>query len=313
MAQVSKEYVRQQLNAMGVRELSEEDLEAYTNDFSRLMHEHLQEDSPGEASSGESFVSTNSSQFLSVQEEGFKEQAPHQPAYQYHRHSAVFKSFPGDKENRVYPLPASATPSPLRQPPHPLPTTTAASDSPAYQQGERNWDTQVAGKATAVRRKRKVLRKVNGESRVFEESYSSVGSVTSDLSELSLTSATSSEPDSPRGGRGPLRGSADHSAPHRTQCKSFIRPSTSQLYSRRLKKHDPVTRYHEWREIWQNENFPGEDNRNALRWQIREQMMHQDLPFFVPPRRPVKVNKYVVPTDKKRQALRWEIRHQMAQ
>ena len=33
MAQVavSKEYVRQQLNAMGVRELSEEDLEAYTN------------------------------------------------------------------------------------------------------------------------------------------------------------------------------------------------------------------------------------------------------------------------------------------
>ena len=87
------------------------------------------------------------------------------------------------------------------------------------------------------------FRKVNGESRVFEESYSSgmyvinlhrqciiysilcgvhpsVGSVTSDLSELSLTSATSSEPDSPRGGRGPLRGSVDHSAPHRTQCKS---------------------------------------------------------------------------------------------
>ena len=28
---MSKEYVRQQLNAMGVRELSEEDLEAYTN------------------------------------------------------------------------------------------------------------------------------------------------------------------------------------------------------------------------------------------------------------------------------------------
>ena len=30
-----------------------------------------------------------------------------------------------------------------------------------------------------------------------------------------------------------------------------------------------LCRYHEWREIWQNENFPGEDNRNALRWQIR--------------------------------------------
>ena len=35
--------------------------------------------------------------------------------------------------------------------------------------------------------------------------------------------------------------------------------------------------------------------------------------YTQPPRRPVKVNKYVVPTDKKRQALRWEIRHQMAQ
>ena len=35
--------------------------------------------------------------------------------------------------------------------------------------------------------------------------------------------------------------------------------------------------------------------------------------YVQPPRRPVKLNKYVVPTDKKRQSLRWEIRHQMAQ
>ena len=90
MAQVSvsKEYVRQQLNSMGVRELTEEDLDAYTNgtflpisllheeayitdglisDFSRLLHEHLQEVNPDETSSGESFVSTNSSETVSVQ------------------------------------------------------------------------------------------------------------------------------------------------------------------------------------------------------------------------------------------------------
>ena len=34
--EVSKEYVRQQLHAMGVRELSEEDLEAYTR--GELLH-----------------------------------------------------------------------------------------------------------------------------------------------------------------------------------------------------------------------------------------------------------------------------------
>ena len=137
------------------------------------------------------------------------------------------------------------------------------------------------------------------------------------------------------------------------------------------------SRYHEWREIWQNEKVPGEDNINALRWQIRVSPFHYatgleplQVPshvlyinslcvgtddatghpilcgkccttglssghyhyciiahsrqvynslrcslasFLQPPRRPVKSNSYVVPTDKKRLALRWEIRHQMAQ
>ena len=92
--QVSKEYVREQLHAMGVRNLSEQELESYTRgricslnapcevfnysllmfhlniflsmcactpDFARLIQEHLQHDSSLGTSSGESFGTTSSS------------------------------------------------------------------------------------------------------------------------------------------------------------------------------------------------------------------------------------------------------------
>jgi hydrolethalus syndrome protein 1 len=298
--EVSKEYVREQLHSMGVRDLSEKDLEAYTKDFAELIQHHLREETPAEASGGDSFSSTNSSQLPSEQE-SFREQALPNQKLSYPRPSAIFKSFPGDKENRVYPLPASATPSPLRPATAPHTTTTTTAGHPV--------DPRKRG--PPVVRKRKILRKVNGESRVFEESYTSVEaspsvqSVASDLTELSLTSATSSDSGS--------SSSEGHREPHRPQCKSFIRPPTAQLYTRRIKKHDPVARYHYWKEVWENEKFPGVENRNALRWRIREKMAQQDLPFFVPPRRPVTTNKYTVPTDKKRTSLRWEIRHQMAE
>jgi hydrolethalus syndrome protein 1 len=224
----------------------------------------------------------------------------------------------------VYPVPVSATPSPWRHPAV-APTTTdpSAGDrhGAAYLETTCDGGGEVVEKPIIITRKRKTLRRVNGEARVFEESYSSVetspsvGSVASGLAELSLTSLTpttgssSSSDTSLSSSTSSTLSKNNRRPPHRTQCKSFIRPD---LYTRRLKKHDPVARYHYWKEVWEKEKFPGVESRNALRWQIREQMVQQDLPFFVPQRRPVKVNNYKVPTEKKRSSLRWEIRHQMA-
>lgn len=65
----------------------------------------------------------------------------------------------------MYPLPVSATPSPLRMP---APTTTSLHpDSPTDRQGavprERGtWEKGTTGRPTTVRRKRKVLRYVLG-------------------------------------------------------------------------------------------------------------------------------------------------------
>ena len=60
--------------------------------------------------------------------------------------------------------------------------------------------------------------------------------------------------------------------------KSFIRPNDSALSSYRVQKHDPVSRYHEFRRGWQVMKAPGEKNRNQLRWVIREQLNYQNLP-----------------------------------
>ena len=64
----------------------------------------------------------------------------------------------------------------------------------------------------------------------------------------------------------------------RERGKSFIRPNDSALSSYRIQKHDPVTRYHEFRRGWQLRQAPGEKNRNQLRWVIREQLNYQNLP-----------------------------------
>ncbi|CAI8048191.1 hypothetical protein GBAR_LOCUS26607 [Geodia barretti] len=283
---VSKEYVREQLHSMGVRDLSENDLESYTNDFARLIQKHLQEQTPSsQTSTGESFSSANSSVLPSGQEYPTPQARPHQ------QRSAVFKTFPGDKENRVYPVPVSATPSPWRRPAVAPTTTTdtAAGDRHGTAYLETSCDgggEVVAETPIIITRKRKTLRKVNGEARVFEESYSSVetspsvGSVASGLAELSLTSLTPT--DSSSSSDTSLSSSTSSTSfssstlskdtrrpPHRTQCKSFIRPATANLYTGRLKKHDPVARYHYWKEVWEKEKFPGVESRNALRWQIR--------------------------------------------
>ncbi|KAL2087052.1 hypothetical protein ACEWY4_018111 [Coilia grayii] len=96
----------------------------------------------------------------------------------------------------------------------------------------------------------------------------------------------------------------------RPRPKSFIRPLMDHPHTRNLKKTDPVTKYFQYKEEWDAFKAPGEKDRRALRWEIREQLAYQP-----PPPRPQKVlipNTYVVPTDKKRSALRWVIRHDLA-
>lgn len=50
---------------------------------------------------------------------------------------------------------------------------------------------------------------------------------------------------------------------------TVIRPSTGHPHTRRLKKHDPVNRYHEIQRLWADFKAPGEDARHDLRWRIR--------------------------------------------
>uniref|UniRef100_UPI00358F56F5 centriolar and ciliogenesis-associated protein HYLS1 isoform X3 n=1 Tax=Myxine glutinosa TaxID=7769 RepID=UPI00358F56F5 len=92
---------------------------------------------------------------------------------------------------------------------------------------------------------------------------------------------------------------------------SLIRPM-EHPHTRNLKKMDPVARYFEYKEEWENFQPPGENARKHLRWQIREQMWDKS-DVFQKPQHAVTVNQYVVPTEKKRLALRWEVRHDLAQ
>uniref|UniRef100_A0A3P8S765 Centriolar and ciliogenesis-associated protein HYLS1 C-terminal domain-containing protein n=1 Tax=Amphiprion percula TaxID=161767 RepID=A0A3P8S765_AMPPE len=96
-------------------------------------------------------------------------------------------------------------------------------------------------------------------------------------------------------------------AAFRPKPKSFIRPVMSQPS---IKKTDPVSKYFEYKQFWEMFKLPGEKDRRALRWEIKEQLAYQPPP--PKPRRVYLPNTYVVPTEKKRSALRWEIRNDLA-
>jgi len=129
------------------------------------------------------------------------------------------------------------------------------------------------------------LRKHNGETLIFDETISDWGSetgspgvaaaVASQLSDLSLTSVTSADLEHSTSSHPPQESYAP-----KQHHKSFIRPSTTHPHLRGIKKCDPVARYHEFRQIWDSHKPPGEKSRNDLRWHIREQLLHQDLPLY---------------------------------
>ncbi|XP_049577261.1 protein starmaker isoform X2 [Syngnathus scovelli] len=93
----------------------------------------------------------------------------------------------------------------------------------------------------------------------------------------------------------------------RTKPKSFIRPILTQ---QTIKKEDPVARYFQYKQLWDELKLPGEQDHRKLRWEIRERLAYRQPPPKA--RRCLAANSYVVPTEKKRSALRWEIRNLMA-
>uniref|UniRef100_A0A8C8BP77 HYLS1 centriolar and ciliogenesis associated n=1 Tax=Otus sunia TaxID=257818 RepID=A0A8C8BP77_9STRI len=103
---------------------------------------------------------------------------------------------------------------------------------------------------------------------------------------------------------------ASHCPAAAGQPKSFIPPRFEPLGHNR-RKTDRVAKYFEYKREWEKFRIPGEDQRQELRWGIREQMLcRPELPgkrqhLHVP-------NAYIVPTEKKRAALRWEVRWDLA-
>uniref|UniRef100_A0A3P9IJ02 Si:dkey-23f9.4 n=1 Tax=Oryzias latipes TaxID=8090 RepID=A0A3P9IJ02_ORYLA len=170
--------------------------------------------------------------------------------------------------------------------------------------------------------KRKVLRKHGGQSLVCDESiYSeedSASCLEERLADLHLEAESDWSP-SPRSEESDSVSTSAFESYRRTMTrtrsegdlrpkpKSFIRPVRNQ---QAFKKSDPVAKYFEYKQLWEMFKLPGEKDRKALRWEIRERLAYQPPP--PKPRRVFVPNSYVVPTEKKRSALRWEVRNQLA-
>ncbi|XP_029950900.1 hydrolethalus syndrome protein 1 homolog [Salarias fasciatus] len=174
--------------------------------------------------------------------------------------------------------------------------------------------------------RRKVMRKLKGQRHVCDESvYSEDSDGLSCLEQrLAQIQVSPSEPDRETDGGADSDGGSDRTASSaaesclssltgtgtdgdlRPQPKSFIRPAVGPP----VRKSDPVARYFQYKQIWDMFKCPGEVDRRALRWEIKERLAYQP-----PPPRPRRVyvpNTYVVPTEKKRSALRWAVRTELA-
>ncbi|XP_071510700.1 centriolar and ciliogenesis-associated protein HYLS1-like [Diadema antillarum] len=181
--------------------------------------------------------------------------------------------------------------------------------------------------------KRKVVRKRDGVSHVFDESVTESESDISYLNEgLQRLPLRDDEVDSETSSVGldsfrrhigrsntsqglySHRPAGDEESVYKPHLpRSFIRPSSASQTWKHNKKTDPVTRHQMYRAQWSSQKAPGEKKHKELRWNVREHMMHKDE--VVQPRLTPRVyvpNTYVVPSDKKRQALRWAVRTQLA-
>ncbi|THD26547.1 hypothetical protein D915_002400 [Fasciola hepatica] len=61
---------------------------------------------------------------------------------------------------------------------------------------------------------------------------------------------------------------------------NFSQSSRSSVSVSRLRRQDPVSRYHSYHRTWLSHLAPGEDARRILRWNIKTAMMHREVPVL---------------------------------
>lgn len=158
--------------------------------------------------------------------------------------------------------------------------------------------------------RRKVARKKDGQTRVFDETLTDSEAADITVIEERMRNLPFLHPPLPRSHSAQSHISIDSAAASQASLPAFIRTSNAHPHTKRVRKCDPVNRYHQFRSEWQNTKLPGESKHSSVRWQVREQMLSYES-YEKPKHKPM-VNNYVVPTDKKRQALRWQVRTALA-
>ncbi|XP_001640703.2 hydrolethalus syndrome protein 1 homolog [Nematostella vectensis] len=308
----TEEEIRDKLAELGYTNVPREKLREFADDLRQLMRYEkkasLEQRGPESFSSPasttdyiDSYITTSDDQSspLSGEDAGYRglEERGHRPipAPMRPKTAPLYKGHYVEigKENKLYAIEEVTSPS--------------ASETSSVDQFERP--------KSKMAKKRKVMRRKNGEARVFDESFTSTDSASTvtDISELEQQLRDL-----------PLRG--DHKYDDILQepqdyrpwegrqaskaLPSYIRPSTSHPHTRGIKKIDPVNRYHQFKYEWEHQKAPGEKNRNLLRWNVRGQMLQQEV--YERPQRRYAPNNYVVPTEKKRQSLRWQVRTSLA-
>ena len=60
---------------------------------------------------------------------------------------------------------------------------------------------------------------------------------------------------------------------------SVILRKSENPHTKNLRKSDPVARFQQFRKSWDQQKAPGEKNHKNLRWNVREQMLAQDIVY----------------------------------
>ncbi|CAH1261383.1 HYLS1 [Branchiostoma lanceolatum] len=322
-SEFTEDDIRRQLAALGYHDVPESRLKQFARDLQDLV----QHDRSKASSEDQSFALAASRADAS---------AAAQPAFLLrqptrtntsHRHDPVEQPGKENQATRNFPIGHDREQT---RPKSYYERETRPTTAPARPAGYAHADSANDSRNESGFRvpKRKVLRKINGESRVFDESLTTE-SEADDVSELGerLAGLPINEEDSylseddvsqyrrqrpHSAGLWPHRPSGDEEseyAPHLP--RSFIRPAVRLPQNRRSVKTDPVNRFHFYNRQWGAQKAPGEKKHKDLRWNVRELMMQKDE-VVQKPQRVYVPNGYIVPTNKKRQALRWEVRHDIA-
>lgn len=324
----TEEEIRRKLEELGYSHIPRDKLKQFQRDLKELIEsERSTSEESGLLRSGDSPSSVNESYYTDSYLDRSKgtetSSSPFDASDSSSEPRQLLDRYRSPLEDSVFPRPKSA-PSLAKtkinhqpygkenvhyhpvKPPTRGESTTTAESSP-----------QEQSRTSSRNIKRKVLRRKDGEPRVFDESFTTNESVTdiSDLEQrlrdLPLNSGDVDDADvistdsevGPNNFR-PWENYAERGLP------SFIRPSSRHPHTRQLKKSDPVSRYHQFKYEWQANKAPGEKSHKNLRWNVRGKMLQCDV--FEKPQRNFVPNNYVVPTEKKRQALRWEVRSSLA-